>query len=118
MSKLIFLPHCLRDSTCQTKLTEHGYTALHCGKCNICEFRKKAESKGYNVFVVPGGSMVKKIMKDFPNPELVIGVACGPELKEAMEIMKKHKINAKTLALSKDGCMNTEVNWQKLYAMI
>ncbi|MCK5282257.1 MAG: DUF116 domain-containing protein [Nanoarchaeota archaeon] len=116
--KIIFLPHCLRNTDCKAKLTDHGYQLLNCGKCEICRFKKKAEEKGYKVFIVPGASMIKKILKEYKNPELVIGVACDTELKEGLALMKKQKINTKGLKLLKDGCVNTEVDFEKLYKML
>ncbi len=117
MDKLIFLPHCLRSTECPAKLASHGYNCINCGRCKIGAFKKTAEEKGYNVFIVPGGSMVKKILEDFDDPE-VIGVACQSELKEGNELVKKKKIKAKSLQLSKDGCVNTEVDFDKLYNML
>ena len=118
MTKVIFLPHCLRVKGCKAELTAQGYKCVSCGSCGIAEFLKEAESKGYKVFIVPGGSMIKKILKDIPNPEKVIGVACDVELKEGHELMKKMKIKSDSLKLSKDGCVNTEVDFEKLKKML
>lgn len=118
MAKLVFLPHCLRSSDCPSKLGKYGYELVSCGRCNVCTFKKFAEEKGYSVFIVPGASMIKKILVDYPNPEIVIGVACDAELKEGIDMMKKAKINSKGLKLLKDGCVNTEVDFEKLKNML
>ena len=118
MVKLIFLPHCLRSVECKSKLGRYGYELIGCGRCRICEFKKKAESLGYKVFIVPGASIIKKILKEFPKPDMAIGVACDAELKEGIALMKKEGINSKSLMLLKDGCVNTEVDFDKLYKML
>jgi len=115
--KIIFLPHCLRNQDCKARLEADGYKCLNCGKCGIGKFKKKTEELGFKVFIVPGASIIKKIMKKYTSPEIVIGVACGPELKEGIALMKKHGIKTKTLQLLKDGCVNTEVDWKKLKAI-
>ena len=115
--KIIFLPQCLRDPECKAKTTEEGIIYLGCGKCNIAGFKKEAEKLGYKLFIVPGSSIVKTLIKKY-KPKAVLGVACLPELKEAMIMVKKHKIAAQGVLLSKDGCVNTEVNWKKLRDII
>lgn len=115
--KIIFLPHCLRNRECKAELKWDGYKCINCGKCNIGKFKKKAEELGYKVFIVPGASMIKKIMKEHTSPEIVIGVACGPELEGGVALMEKHGIKTKTLQLLKDGCVDTEVDWNKLRAI-
>lgn len=62
--------------------------------------------------------MVKNILSKYSNPELVIGVACETELKEGLTITEKKGIKGKTLQLLKDDCVNTEVDFKKLYGMI
>lgn len=114
MEKIIFLPHCLRNQNCKAKLEADGYHCLNCGKCEIGGFKKKAEEFGYNVFIVPGASMIRKIMEEHGSAEMVVGVACESELKEGAKLMRRYKIKAKTLQLLKDGCVNTEVDWDKL----
>ena len=118
MVKLVFLPHCLRSTECKAALKEEGYECLSCGKCRIWEFQKKAKEKEYKVYIVPGASMIKKILKNYDSPEVVIGVACDTEIREGAKLMKKMKINAKSLKLTKDGCVNTEVDFDKLIKML
>ena len=73
---LIFLPHCLRSQDCKARLDANGYNCINCGKCEIGGFKKQAEEAGYHVFIVPGASMVKKIVKEHGSAEMIIGVAC------------------------------------------
>ncbi len=111
--KAIFLPQCLRNNECPAKMGVNGIECINCGRCNIGKFKKDAENQSYNIFIVPGGSLVNKIIKnnDF---KAVLGVACIPELKQAFEVMKKKRLVSLAVPLTKDGCVNTEVKWEKV----
>ena len=110
--KAIFLPHCLRHQECPAKIGSVGLECIKCGRCKIGEFKDKAEKAGYNLFVVPGGSLVKKIISN-NNFKAVLGVACNVELEQAFDMLKKEKIISLAIPLLKDGCVNTEVEWEK-----
>jgi len=92
--KLLFLPHCLNKEQAQL-------------------IKMEGKKKGYEVFVTPGGSMVKKILLQFEKIDEIVGVACGDELKIALEytsdLAKKNTI-VKPIHLLKDGCKDTEVS--------
>lgn len=109
----IFLPHCLRHKDCPAENKGEGYDCVDCGRCGIGKFAKDAKAAGYKIFIVPGASMVKKIIKknDF---KVVIGVACKVELKQAEEMLKNTRIITASVPLKKDGCVNTEVGWDEL----
>ncbi|MET1123700.1 MAG: DUF116 domain-containing protein [Archaeoglobaceae archaeon] len=110
--RAIFLPHCLRDpEKCKAKLGEYGYTCERCGSCPIGEIVDFAESLGYDkVYVVPGGSMVMRILSKI-DVDAVLGVACVPELCEALE---RIRIPAQAVPLSKAGCFRTDVDIEKV----
>ena len=88
-SKLVFLPQCLRKSSrCKAKVGEEGYECVACSKdCRASEIKKLGEAAGYKVFIVPGGSMVAKMVAKY-EPKAVIGVACMKELVMALEEIK------------------------------
>jgi hypothetical protein len=113
--RAIFIPHCLRHPDCKAKTTEEGVICLGCGKCNISEFKKEAENLGYKLFIVPGFSLVKKLIEKH-KPRAVMGVACNEELNEAIEA--NIEPITQLLPLLKDGCVNTAVDWKKLKEMI
>ncbi len=105
--KIIFLPQCLRNSKkCRAKLGKFGYECVDCGNCKVSMIKKEAEALGYRVFVVPGGSMVYKIMKEF-RPKAVVGVACIKELAMALDEVR---IPTQTVELARDGCLDTDVD--------
>jgi hypothetical protein len=109
--KIVFLPQCLRNpKKCKAKMTEYGYKCQHCGACKISAITKEVEARGYRVFVAPGGSMVFKIINKF-NPKAVMGVAC---LKELVMAFEELNIPAQSVELSRDGCVNTDVDVRKV----
>jgi hypothetical protein len=65
-----------------------------------------AEKKGYDVYILPGGSCIPKILrtKDY---EGAIGVACGEETKLSGEMLEKMDVAGQAIPLIKNGCANT-----------
>jgi len=114
-SRVIFLPQCLRSSkNCEAELTEKGYVCKKCGSCSVAEIVELAENLGYkHIYIVPGGSMVYKILKQIVS-ELdsfaCLGVACVPELCEASERLSMKGIPHQCIPLKKTGCVDTEVD--------
>jgi len=116
--RALFLPHCLRDvRNCKAEINEFGYKCKHCGRCPISDIKQAAEKRKYNVFVVPGGSMVFKIISR-KKPKAVIGVACYAELEQAMEDAGRRGIPNIGVPLSKDGCKDTKVDVKKVMNML
>ncbi len=72
-----------------------------------------AKEKGYDIFVIPGGSCAEKILKD-NKYEGVLGVACGMELKLSVGLLKKLGIAGQGVFLTKNGCSNTNLNLESL----
>ncbi|MBW2984294.1 DUF116 domain-containing protein [Candidatus Woesearchaeota archaeon] len=111
--RAIFLPQCLRSRNCPAKTTNEGIKCVACGKCSIHKVKKLAEKLGYRFFIVPGASLVKKLVKKH-KPKGVIGVACNPELNESLKAAPGFGVAPQCIALLKDGCVNTKVDWDKV----
>ena len=83
--RVVFLPQCLRHPNCKARCDPLiGYECKMCGLCDIGAICKAAKERNFKVYVIPGGSFVKKIIKAH-RPESCIGVACYPELSESMQ---------------------------------
>ncbi len=114
--RALFLPACLRNSkTCRAELrSDAGYVCKRCGACVIKEIIEGAESLGYrHVYIVPGGSMVIRIIKrgvESHNILAAVGVACVPELVEAAEKLSLIGIPIQAVPLLKAGCVDTAVD--------
>ena len=106
--RILVFPQCLRSPKCPAPLTQYGIQCKECGRCAISELKKKAESAGYKVYIVPGGSFVKRIVKK-DRPSGALGVACGYELNYSMmEISSFCPVQG--VPLLKDGCYCTKVD--------
>ncbi len=105
--KLIFLPHCLRHRECKADLGEQGLTCTQCGKCSIGVIKNKAEPLGYRIYIVPGGSFVKKILKE-NKFKSVLGIACYEDLSQTMTLLSD--FYPVGVLLKKTGCFETKVD--------
>ncbi len=112
---LIFLPHCLRHRDCESQLQKDGLICSECGKCAIGIIKKKAELLDYKLYIVPGSSFVKNIVKktDF---EAVIGIACYEDLNQIM--MSLSKFYPQGAVLNKTGCFETKVDIKSVLKII
>lgn len=95
--------------------SERTLFVSHCIRAEIKEELKQyAESLGYRAHVVGGGSIVHKlIIKE--NPKAVVGIACEPELRMAVE---KLNIPLHVVLLDTDGCKDTTVNIEEAKRVI
>jgi len=109
--RALFLPHCTRKLPgCKAAFDEDGYHCKHCGACGLDKATKMAEDLGYmNIFIVPGGSLVKKIMLKY-KPKAAIGVCCFNEALLSFENVKSTRIIPQVVLLLRDGCKDTLIN--------
>src|SRR4030066_1727652 len=91
--RALFLPHCSRkymDNRCQATFdaTIPSYKCAHCSEdCLVNKADTLAKMKGYDVYLLPGGSCIPKILKTV-RYEGIIGVACGEEMKIMGPLLK------------------------------
>ncbi len=114
-NRIVLLPHCLMSPNgCEAENGKYGYKCKKCGGCVIEEIVEIAEDLGYkDIFIVPGSSMAKNILKKM-DPDAVISVACFSELVEGFEASHVYSIPIQGIPLSKEGCMNTEVDIEEV----
>lgn len=114
-NRALFLPHCSRkymDHRCKAEFVPElsTYKCQHCSEdCLINKASKIGEEKGYDTYVLPGGSCISRIMnkRDY---EGVVGVACPHEIQLGMEALEEAGIPYQAVPLLKNGCSNTEFN--------
>jgi hypothetical protein len=117
--RVLLLPHCSRkymDNRCQATFDASlpSYTCAHCSKdCLVNKADSLAKEKGYDVYVVPGGSCILKILKG-NQYEGVIGVACGEEVKMGVDALSSMDVAVQVIPLIKNGCANTAFNMETL----
>ena len=117
--RALFLPHCSRkymDSRCKAVFDSNipSYACAHCSPdCVVNQADCLAKKKGYDVYILPGGSCVPKILKT-TRYEGVVGVACGEEIKLSGDILGGMDVAAQAIPLIKNGCANTVFNMETL----
>jgi len=112
--RILLLPQCLRKRDCPAILDSmKGFQCKNCGRCGIGDLIKFCDNKNIKVFIIPGGSFVKKIIK-ITRPKAIIGVGCHIELREASLVLEYLKIPGRGINLEKDGCIETKVDYEKI----
>lgn len=117
--RALFLPHCARkymDSRCQARFNPElpSYKCAHCSSdCLVNQAATLGESKGYDVYILPGGSCVPEILKK-NRYEGVVGVACSQELKLGGEYLKLMGLAGQAVPLLKNGCAATTFSIKNL----
>lgn len=117
--KVLFLPHCSRkymDSRCKAEFNPDipSYICSQCSAdCLVNQATQLGKEKGYDVYVLPGGSCIHKILRE-RSYEAVVGVACGEEIKLGEMVLKKMDLPFQAVPLIKNGCSHTKFNIQTL----
>ena len=117
--RALFLPHCSRkymDNRCQARFDPKipSYVCAHCSPdCLVSQGTTFGKKKGYDVYVLPGGSCVLKLLRN-NFYEGVVGVACSEELKMADKVLRSFNLVGQAVPLAKNGCANTKFNIKSL----
>lgn len=112
--RILLLPQCLRAKDCTAELGKYGYKCKECGRCSVEKIKHVTKDLGYKgTFILPGGSIAKKILVEM-KPKASLGVACFKELVLGSFLCEKLGIVGQGVALLKDGCIDTLVDWKVL----
>lgn len=91
-----------------------SYVCAHCSPdCEVNKADIAAKEKGYDVYVLPGGSCIPKILST-KKYEGVVGVACGEEMKSSGKVLGGMSVAGQAVPLLKNGCANTVFNLETL----
>jgi hypothetical protein len=112
--RAVFLPQCLRSANCPANLTPEGIWCQGCGLCTTGEAIRRLLKMGYRVFIVPGSSFIKRMVKKY-RPGGIIGVGCTIEVKEGLDLCDHLGIPGMGVVTLKDGCVETCVNWNEVF---
>jgi hypothetical protein len=121
--RALFLPHCARkfmDNRCQATFNPEvpSYTCAQCSEdCLVNKAERFARQKGYDIYVLPGGSCIPKILKT-SRYEGIVGVACGEEMKLMTALLKGMDVAGQGIPLIKNGCANTVFNMDTLVKVL
>jgi hypothetical protein len=121
--RALFLPHCTRkylDGRCKAVFDANipSYSCSHCSEdCQVSQSDYLARKKGYDVYVVPGGSCIPNILKN-THYEGVVGIACGEEMKVLGPLLNSMNVAGQAIPLLKNGCANTIFNMETLIKVL
>ncbi len=116
--RALLLPHCARkymDNRCQAKFDPQlsTYRCQHCSQdCLISQGVEIGESHGYDVYVLPGGSCIHKLLIHC-NYDGIVGVACPNEIQLGMQELDG-VMPFQAVPLLRNGCSNTKYNPETL----
>ncbi|MCL2643063.1 MAG: DUF116 domain-containing protein [Candidatus Bathyarchaeota archaeon] len=117
--RALLLPHCSReylDNRCKAvfDVNTPSYICAHCSdNCLVNQADKIAKDRGYDVYVLPGGSCIPTIFNN-TRYEGVVGVACGEEAKMLRPLLNNMDIAVQAIPLIKNGCVSTVFNIETL----
>jgi len=117
--RVLLLPHCSRkymDNRCKAVFDHNipSYSCSHCSPdCLVNQATLAGEERGYDVYVLPGGSCIHQILQKGCY-EALVGVACGEEIKLAERVLAKTGLPGQNVPLIKNGCANTAFNIRAL----
>jgi uncharacterized protein len=114
--RAIFFPQCLRSAKCPANLTPEGLKCVKCGQCSVTEAIRMLELLGYRLFIVPGSSFIKRMVKKY-RPKAIIGVGCLSEVKEGLDMSDKLGLIALGVVTEREGCVETSVNWDDVFGV-
>ena len=121
--RALFLPHCSRkymDSRCRAVFDASlpSYVCQHCSPdCQVNRAVTLAEAKGYDVYVLPGGSCVPHILKT-KGYEGAVGIACGEEARMSGDVLRNLGVAGQAVPLIKNGCASTVFNMETLLSTL
>jgi hypothetical protein len=117
--RVLLLPHCSRkymDDRCKARFNPE-VPSYYCGSCSpdclINQSTALAKKRGYDVYVIAGGSCIPKILKDNLY-EGIMGVACCEEIKLGRSYLKSIGVSSHGIPLIKNGCANTKFSLETL----
>jgi len=117
--RILLLPHCLRFSNvCKAKYSKNGLECARCSlDCPVNTLTAAALRLGYKgVCVAPGGRLAVTYINQ-TRPRAIVAIACMKELDEGVNNVEGLEGNIYApliviVPLSKDGCVDTEVDAQ------
>ena len=113
---LVLLPHCLQLETCVCKITLDINECLGCGHCVIAGMKEFA-AEGIRVKVVPGGTIARKIIKQY-QPRFILAVACENDLSQGLMGISKCPVIGVVNKRPHGPCRETTCSVPKIAAIL
>ena len=116
--RILLVSHCLRKSSgCRAVQSRWGLECRHCTQsCPVHRLSEAARRRGYKgVCIAQGGSMALRFVHR-TQPRGIVAVACRKELEEGIQAVSAAAASSTirpaivAVPLTKDGCVDTEVD--------
>ena len=120
--RALILPHCARkfmDSRCRASFDPSvpTYVCRGCSEdCLVRRAKEMAEAAGYDVYVIPGSSCLRKLLSR--GYEAVVGVACPEEVIRAESLLAELGVAGQAVPLLRNGCANTTFSLEALSELL
>lgn len=125
--RVLLLSHCLRPSkSCTGKYGKQGLECpADCSEdCVTGRLRRTALKLGYKgMCIAPGGRLAVRFIKE-NSPQGIVAIACQKELEEGVKAVKEMAGESGAappivvVPLTRDGCVDTEVDEKRALEMI
>lgn len=110
---MILLPHCLQLADCDIKITGDIKKCIRCGRCDIAGLSQLAEKYRIDMYVVTGGTLARKVIKE-KRPKLVVAVACEGDLTTGIRDCYPLPVLGVLNDRPNGPCFNTAVDTRKI----
>ena len=110
---MILLPHCLQLAECDIKITGDINKCVRCGRCDIAGLAELAEKYKIEIFVVTGGTLARKVIRE-KRPKLVVAVACEGDLTSGIRDCYPLPVLGVLNDRPNGPCFNTAVDTRKI----
>lgn len=110
---MILLPHCLQLAECDIKITGDINKCVRCGRCDIAGLAELAEKYRIDIFVVTGGTLARKVIRE-KRPKLVVAVACEGDLTSGIRDCYPLPVLGILNERPNGPCFNTAVDTRKI----
>lgn len=108
---LVLLPYCVRDIHCKADVIDGELICAHdiCdyfnnGKCAMRQLLDEAKSRGLKARILMRDDEVSRMIAE-ENPDVVLGLACRPKVKEVSDALVGQNI----------GCFSAELDTKECF---
>lgn len=117
--RVLLVPHCMRNiQKCKAKEMGSHYLCVECNACKIGPISKKSRELGYKaLYILKGGKAIEKLATEI-QPQAILGVACYFEGVQGLELSEKLNVPVQFVPLTKDGCVDTDVVLDEVFAVM
>ncbi|MFH0956442.1 MAG: DUF116 domain-containing protein [Candidatus Aenigmatarchaeota archaeon] len=121
--RALLLPHCARkymDCRCKAEFLPDvsSYACRGCSPdCLVNKATSLAKGRGYDVYVLPGGSGIRRALTG-KSYEGIVGVACTEEIKLGFSLLEGAGLKIQSVPLIKNGCSGTMFSMETLLSTL